>query len=806
MNFTVSMSDVVVGNWRWHRVAVFVACCAILAGARQTVAVAQLAERQPLTAERVRKAIDNGVNYLKRSQDDARGAWPELSYPKGGITALATLALLNSGVQPADASIREAIEYLDRIDVKNASVYSVSLMTMVYCAAVPDTRRARIRECVDFLVEAQIKRRGNIGGWSYRLNDGGGGDSSNTQFALLALHEAALVGIEIDPEVWLRSRDYWNISRDRQTGGYRYSASRTVAEPTGSMTCAGISSVVIIDENLPQTVRLERGRVQCCGDDDRLEEIEAATEWLAARFQVRRNPSQAGGSPFQSDYLYYLYGMERAARLTGQRYFGKHDWYREGAAHLTDDGVQSANGSWRNIQSSHGEASREIATSFALLFLAKGKRPVVIGKYRHTDDFDWDRHRRGVHYLTRRLETLWETQLNWQTVEGRVATADDLLESPVLFLSGRDGLRMNQSQKETLRRYVEYGGFIFAEACQGDGCGENVAFDADFRQLMAELFPESQLQLLDAAHPVFSAQYPLSVNPDRPLYGLQSSCRTSVVYCPRNLTGLWQYNRPVTLETLPDTPNGPRQQIEYCVQLGCNVVAYATGREVKDKLDRPGTIDDGDFGLGTRTVLIPKLSHGGGADDAPNAWQNIVRRAQFDLRERFRIERTMISPDMEKLAEFPMVFMHGRSPFTWLDQEKLALREYLTERGGFLFADTICSVNGFADSFRNEIRQILPGHAFRVIPADDPIWADSGGGYNLRQVSMHTRGRDGQVQHFRTPPQLEGVQIDGRWIVVFSPNDLSCAMENASPLQCPGYDKDDAARIGVNVILYALRR
>jgi hypothetical protein len=314
------------------------------------------------------------------------------------------------------------------------------------------------------------------------------------------------------------------------------------------------------------------------------------------------------------------------------------------------------------------------------------------------------------------------------------------------------------------------------------------------------------MRLLDASHPVFSAHYDLPVNPDRPLYGLQSSCRTSVVYCPTNLAGFWQYNRPATLETLPDSdnPRGARQQIEYCVRLGCNVVAYATGREVKDKLDRPMTALEGDVITGARPVHIPKLLHGGGADDAPNAWQNIVRRAQFDLHERFRIDRTMINPEPDQLAEYPMVFMHGRSPFAWDLAGKQALREYLTTRGGFLFADSICSANGFAESFRSEMRQILPDHPLEVIPPNDPIWTEAAGGYPLSTVTMHARGRDGRVETYSTPPLLEGIRVNDRWVVIFSPHDLSCAMENASPLQCPGYDKEDAAKIGVNVILYAL--
>ena len=54
------------------------------------------------------------------------------------------------------------------------------------------------------------------------------------------------------------------------------------------------------------------------------------------------------------------------------------------------------------------------------------------------------------------------------------------------------------------------------------------------------------------------------------------------------------------------------------------------------------------------------------------------------------------------------------------------------------------------------------------------------------------------------PPQLEGISMDGRWAVFFSPLDLSCALENQASPGCNGYTAEDAARIGINVILYSL--
>jgi hypothetical protein len=54
------------------------------------------------------------------------------------------------------------------------------------------------------------------------------------------------------------------------------------------------------------------------------------------------------------------------------------------------------------------------------------------------------------------------------------------------------------------------------------------------------------------------------------------------------------------------------------------------------------------------------------------------------------------------------------------------------------------------------------------------------------------------------PPELEGVKIGNRYGVIFSPLDLSCALEKQDTVECQGYIREDAARIGLNVVLYSL--
>jgi hypothetical protein len=55
-------------------------------------------------------------------------------------------------------------------------------------------------------------------------------------------------------------------------------------------------------------------------------------------------------------------------------------------------------------------------------------------------------------------------------------------------------------------------------------------------------------------------------------------------------------------------------------------------------------------------------------------------------------------------------------------------------------------------------------------------------------------------------PVLEGLTIDDRIAVIFSPFDLSCALENGASLDCKGYTKEDASRLAINVMLFALQQ
>jgi len=759
--------------------------------------------RAEVTQDKVQQAIHRARNFLLEKQHRQDGHWPPFPGFAGGETALCTLALLNAGDKPNEPHMARALAFLRSMEPPKFT-YVAALQSMVFCQATPEQDRLLIRRNVALLESWQIKKGIRNGGWTYSAKQSlNSGDNSNSQFALLALHEAERAGIEVSRKTWELAHDYW-VRMQYPDGSWGYDE----ANPgTGSMTCAGISSLVIASGHFTNDASVSAGgRVLCCGrvDDTESEQrIRRGLQWLGKNFSIHRNPvSVDRANAGRAWVFYYLYGVERVGRLSGRRFIGRHDWYREGAEALTAS-QDSLRGFWRGIGGA--ESDRTIATALALLFIAKGQRPVLAAKLKYGDDDDWNRHRSDLANLTRYAEQAWGRDMTWQVIDIRAASAVDLRQAPVLFLSGRDTLRLTDDQRQELRSYIDQGGFVLAEACcNGEG------FDRDFRRTMQQIFPNNPLRELPHEHPVWYAE--AKVDPEfapQKLWGIDACCRTSVVYCPEDLSCYWELGHE---QRARDYPEAVEKKITACLNLGVNVLAYATGRQLKNKLDAVRATDrHATESSDSRGVLVvPKLRHGGGSDDAPLALSNLLDALGRELNFPVSRRKLLLAATDPALFDYPLVFMHGRREFRLSSDERNALGVFL-ERGGVILADSICASQEFSDSFRREMQDLLPGGIWQPVPPKHVMLTREFGGFDLARVTR----RDPQfrmdndslrAQLVSSSPRLEGLLIDDRYAAIFSPYDLSCALENTPSLECQGYVPEDAARIGMNLVLYALQQ
>lgn len=752
-----------------------------------------------VTAEAVRQAIERGQDFLRRQQQ-GDGSWPDGSHPRGGVTALVMLALLESGMKPEHSTIDHGLRNLRTVRPSGgqlagvSNTYVVSLQTMVYCLARPREDIGRIKENVAWLEDAQIRTGPFTGMWDYGLGKHRG-DNSCTQFALLGLREAAELEppelrVKVDPEVWRRVREQF-VKNQAGDGGWGYQGA---AAASGSMTSGGISSLIIAGMRLHEgEEKIHNGQIDNCGKWQQNDSITRGLDWLGRQERLVENNPGTGMWHF-----YYLYGLERAARLSGQRFLGRHDWYREGAKLLIES--QGPGGLWER----RGDQNEVISTAFALLFLSKGRSPVLVNKLRHDSSDpehrdDWNNDRDDVRNLVDHCSRHWERRMTWQVVDAKVIAepavlkrVEDFLQAPVLFMTGHDAPKLNDLEKKVLRGYIDQGGFIFAEAC----CGR-VEFREGVRTLFKELFPEQPLKVLPSDHALWKADYVLA--PDETLEGIDIGCRTSVILSRDDLSCYWQQ------KDNPELPVADQATALRAVRIGSNVLAYATGKELlPDKLESRKIVALQQGAPGNRWVLqIGKLKHGGDYNVAPMAVPNLMASLRDNLKMNVAMEHRELTPQDENLVRFPIVYMHGRSQFTFTEDQIARIREHL-QRGGTLFADACCGREPFDTAFRAFAKRLFPDNELKQVPTTHELFGSAPGGgdpigYDL-SVVQYTK----TMPRTQGEPFLEGIELDGRLAVIYSKYDIGCALERHQGSDCRGYTHESAVKIATNVVLYAL--
>ena len=706
--------------------------------------------------EQVRTAIDNGVRFL-RKEERGLGNWENgpitigvIAAKPGGPTCLAVLALLNCGVPPDDAVIRRGLDYLRKIPPM--FTYVVGLQTMVFAEAGDPKDLPAIQRNVDWLIQARVIRDGRLHGWGYTQNTPNT-DNSNSQYALLGLHAGAQAGAKIAPSMWESIYRYYadtQVSQKdnlpaRQFGGWVYSYDYGNRGPTLTMTVAGLCGLSIAGQELDAGRRKLNpdGSEPQCGVYPENVPIRKALEWLGAS-------DDSGGNRFRftdpGHTFYNVYGIERAGRLTGQRFLAGHDWYREGCEFLV--GRQHEDGSW---YLSEGVVDRaiNISTSFALLFLSKGRTPILISKFAHDPGDDWNnKHHDARHLAEFASRELFKRQpLAWQVYDARRLPAlnrdqlreevGNLLQSPILYMNGHQAPVLTPIQKQLLRGYLDEGGFLLAEAC----CGRKEFADG-FRALMKELFPDNDLAQLRPDHPIWTAHF--AVRPDFvPLEGIEQGCKTVVVFSPQPLAGYWEVNQWTPRVGKIEVSATDRGTLAF--RLAGNIIAYATGLEMpKPRLTKVDVADSRDDRHVPRGFLkVAQLKHEGDWQPAPRAMPNLMRYVRNEHKLDVTLQKEDLPVSSPDIFLFKFLYMHGRKSFDIPAANLENLRADL-KTGGLLLADACCGKAEFDRSFRAFAAKLFPDNRLEPISPDDPFFGADMNGTPITTVRLARNGRTGR--------------------------------------------------------------
>ncbi|MCG3179551.1 MAG: hypothetical protein BIFFINMI_01887 [Phycisphaerae bacterium] len=758
-------------------------------------------KNQELSDERVRQAIARGIEWLWRRQDPREFHWEGItdkewetirrqtmigetsqgrgavraSY-RGGMTALALLALRKCGADPDEDRYKHAVEWLVKQEMPENYTHAVRAVLL---SALGNEQHAKeLSAEKKWLLEAIFDNGGftyfpaaAYGRWAayarQRL------DSSNTQYGHLAAWSMDDIGVEMPRKFWKAAGDYWLKTQHADGGwGYYQKDGQEVPHfPSGSypsMTLAGLASLFVVWD------KLYLDRCDATPDPDLVKAIDRGLEWVGKDFVADRQ----GRWGHKTSYFYMLYAMERVGVASGLKYFGQHNWYDRCARVAL--AMQRPDGSWPGI----GTLSNDLtATSYALLFLSYGRAPVLFNKLACGPATQWNTRPRDLARLTTWLGIQYESPMSWQIMP-LDRPVGELFDAPILFISGRTPLKLTDEEKAKLRQYVLGGGLIFGEAV-----GSSPGFSQSFRNLAAELFPPLEMAPLPRSHPIYSLHHKLletqpGQRPCPTLEGVGNGVRLFMLLSPLDVSCAWQKF---------DTLSGVK-----LFQLGDNLVQYTTDR-AEGLLGRGESYRVVDLGhRAERTVTIGRFKWGSDFqwNPEPDAWSTMDVR----LRNARRIGiATQVRDFIEPVPadELPVAHLTGVGPIQLNDAQKEHLKRYV-EGGGLLLVDAAGGDAAFADSFRKLAAELKLGLApmDKGTPLHEGV-ADKDGKVWMRHVDSLPRA---------TRPLVFSIRRfgdDGCGIVMVT-GDLTAALVGYANGQVTGLTPASAERLVTRLIDWKL--
>ncbi len=204
--------------------------------------------------------------------------------------------------------------------------------------------------------------------------------------------------------------------------------------------------------------------------------------------------------------------------------------------------------------------------------------------------------------------------------------------------------------------------------------------------------------------------------------------------------------------------------------------------------------------IGSGGELDVRLVRYAGGHDRPR--DTAPRRLAWELRKRTSVD-TRLEPSDARLDDpsiylTPFLYWAGDEAFPALSEaEIVGLRRFVTF-GGTLLVDDAAPGGGFLGAVERELARALPDTPVERLPSGHTLFRS----YYLVDRPM------GRVSG---PDHLDAVMIDGRAAVILSAHDLGGAWARdvygnwTYPVE-PGGDvqREQAIRLGVNVVLYAL--
>lgn len=758
--------------------ALFVACAVVLAlvpspaRAATSQEISDSLEKAKAYLYSVQK---NGTWEETMTQPDDKAMLDEKQSVKGGQwtgqTALAVYALLAAGEKPQNAKLAPAIDFLKKNP--SAGVYALGLRMQVWLELprTPDVMQAAKRDA-DMLLRSLKTEGSSLGMYDYVYQPNTKSKSyshSRSQYGVLGVWAAEQIGVEIPSRYWEVVEKAW-MGHQAPDGGWTYmKTGETEHATTPGMTAVGVATLFITQDY----TRAAEG-LACKGNLTN-PSIDRGIKWMAEHMdQVATDKRYSRDFPFIT-----LYAVERIGVAAGLKYLGGVDWFQKGAGWLVKK--QQKNGSFTG---GGGFGSGAIVdTSYAMLFLARGRAPIAFNKLDYAKSATgpqapaWNQRPRDIANISGWLGRSIEQNLNWQVVPAS-APLDDLIDAPILYIAGSKAPELDAAEKARLREYVEAGGMIVGNA----DCGNN-AFNVGFRKLANDLFPAYELRELPQDHPMYNGVFRRNNWKVKPqILGLSNGARELMILIP-TADPARQWQSKVV---------GGKEELW---QLGGALFLYCSeGKDLRYRGENHLVFADKKI-KPTRSLTLHRLSHPQNWNPEPGGWKRMANYVLNHHRVSINVEETKLGDG--KLPTGGFAHLTGTGKTTLTDAQRAEIKKFV-DGGGLLLVDSAGGNAAFADSMEKELATIFPPDALQLIPETHPLYTPKKEVIGIRYRQTAQKVMAGGLR----APRLKGIEVNGKFGVIYSREDLSVGIVGHSVDGIVGYDPQTATDLAAAVVAY----
>jgi len=738
------------------------------------VLMAVAAPASAATPEQIDAALAKAKAWLYKAQKPD-GTWEQSDAPQanqvansqtggqwGGRTAIATYALLAAGESPQDPRLAKAIEFLKKADIRGTYALALRAQVWYFLPHTTEVKQLMARDA-NLLMRMMLTQGNALGHYPY-LPGATDYSHSRSQYGVLGVWAAAQMNAEIPQRYWQAVEAGW-LQNIHPSGGWTYKHPKDTTYPvTPGMTAAGVASLYIMQDYLYATRGLDCKTYRPAPSD---RAIEAGMAWLIKNFdKVATSQKYDRDFPFAT-----LYAIERVGVASGQKYFGTIDWFDKGANWLLK--VQEPSGSFR--KGTHQAIGELPATCFGILFLARGRAPIMMNKLQY--DGSWNNRPRDAANVARWAGRSFERELNWQIVNLKGAAAADLHDAPILYIAGNEALKFSDEDKKTLRAYIDQGGIILGHA----DCNA-AAFTRSFQQLGKELFPSYEFRVLPDDHPIYTINFQRSHwrNPPQ-VHGLSNGVRELMLLIPNgDPARSWQ------MQAVGGN--------EAAWQLGVNLYLYATDRDVSRVRGQTHYVAADDKIKPASTIQVARLQYDGNWDPEPGGWQRLA--SVMHNQQRVTLKTTTVK--LGQPIEGKIAHLTGTAPFQIDDAGKDALRNFI-QNGGTLVIDAAGGSSEFASSAEALISELLPDAKLETLPANHPLFSATGKAIEKFEYRAAARRMLGSLDG----PRLKAIRQGDRLAVIYSREDLSAGLVGQSIEGVVGYTPQTATELMARILTHA---